>query len=150
MTTVKTQRFPVDVRWQGGQRIRISAPGKPELQVETPPEVRGGIAGVWSPEELLVGSIASCYAETLAAIAKRRALPLRALKIHGTGDLTRRLDGRLDFSAVELEVVLETNPGHEADARFTAKVAEQACPISAALDTPVHVKVDVRATPAAA
>lgn len=150
MTTVKTQRFPVDVRWQGGQRTRISAPGKPELQVATPPAFRGVVAGVWSPEELLVGSIASCYAGTLAAIAKRRALPLRGLEVHGAGDVTRRLDGRLDFSGVELEVVLETNPGHEADARFAAKVAEQVCLVSAALDTPVHVEVDVRATPAAA
>jgi organic hydroperoxide reductase OsmC/OhrA len=150
MTTVNTQRFPVDVRWRGGQRIRMSAPGKPELQVETPPEVRGGIAGDWSPEELLVGSIASCYAGTLAAIAQRRALPLRGLEVHGARCVTRRSDGRLDFSVVELEVVLETNPGHEADARFTAKVAEQAWLVSAGLDTPVHVKVDVRATSAAA
>lgn len=150
MTTVKTQRFPVDVRWQGGQLTRISAPEKPELQVATPPEFRGGIAGVWSPEELLVGSIASCYAVTLAAIAQRRDIPLRALEVHGSGDVTRRLDGRFGFSVVELKVVLDTNPGHEADARFAAEAAEQACLVSASLNTPVHIEVDVQVAPAAA
>lgn len=150
MTTMKTQRFPVDVRWTGGQLTRVSASGKPELTVATPPEFRGGIEGVWSPEDLLVGSVASCYAVTLAAIAERRGLPLRTLEVRGAGDVTRRLDGRFCFTVVELEVILETDPGHEAEARFAAEAAEQACLVATSLDTPVHVEVDVRSAPATA
>jgi hypothetical protein len=75
---------------------------------------------------------------------------LRTLEVRGAGDVTRRLDGRLGFTVVELEAVLETDPGHEADARFAAKVAEQVCLVSASLDAPVHVAVDVRAAPTSA
>jgi hypothetical protein len=73
---------------------------------------------------------------------------VRALEVHGAGDVTRRLDGRFGFSVVELEVVLETNPGHEVDLRFAAEAAERACLVSASLVTPVHVEVVMRAAPA--
>ena len=50
MTTFKEHRFPVSVHWVGGRLTSASSPGKPDLQVATPPDFKGGIAGVWSPE----------------------------------------------------------------------------------------------------
>jgi organic hydroperoxide reductase OsmC/OhrA len=150
VSMVKTHRFPVDVRWTGGQLTTVAVPGKPELAVATPPEFRGGVAGTWSPEDLLVGSVASCYAVTLAAVAARRGVPLRALEVRSAGDVTRRLDGRFGFTVIELEVRLETAPGQETQARFAAEEAERVCLVTASLDTPVHVEVDVSSAPAAA
>jgi organic hydroperoxide reductase OsmC/OhrA len=72
MSVVKAFRFPVNVHWEGGRLTHASAPGKDELEVAPPPEFRGGVAGVWSPEDLLVAATASCYAVTVAAIAERR------------------------------------------------------------------------------
>ncbi len=129
---------------------RVAAPGKPELTVATPPEFRGGVEGVWSPEHLLVGSVASCYAVTFAAIAERRRLPVLSLEVRAAGDVTRRVDGRLGFTVIDLEVVLDTEPGQEAVARAIAEAAEEACLVSASLDTPVHLGLKVRAFPPAA
>jgi len=82
MTVFKDHRFPVAVHWVGERLTLASAPGKADLQVATPPEFHGGIAGVWNPEDLLVASTAACFAVTLAAVAERRHLPLRDLDVN--------------------------------------------------------------------
>ena len=150
MTTLKTHRFSVDVRWTGDRRTQVSAAGKPKLTVATPPEFRGGAEGVWSPEDLFVAAVASCYVLTLAAIAERRSVPLRALEVRSAGYVTQRPDRRIGFVAVDLEVSLETDPGWETMARGVAQDAEQACLVTASLDTPLRIAVDVTATLAAA
>jgi peroxiredoxin-like protein len=149
MATYKTHRFPLDVRWAGGRLTSVSVAGKPELQVATPPEFKGGIEGVWSPEDLFVGAAATCYAVTLVAVAERRGVPLRALRVGAAGEVTQRPDGRFGFTVIELDVALTTDPGREADARDVAVAAEQACLVTASLDTPVRLALDVRAAFAA-
>jgi organic hydroperoxide reductase OsmC/OhrA len=148
-TTAKTHRFPVGIRWLGGRMTCASVAGKPELTVATPPEFHGGVEGVWSPEDLLVASAASCFTVTLVAVAERRGLPLRALGVQGTGAVTQRPDGRFGFTEIALEVVLATDPGHEADARDAVEAAERSCLVAVSLDAPVHVTLDVRTAAAA-
>jgi organic hydroperoxide reductase OsmC/OhrA len=150
MTTLKTHRFPVDVRWTGGRLTEVTAAGKPSLTVATPPEFRGGVEGVWSPEDLFVAAVASCYVVTLASVAERRSVPLRALEVRSAGYVTQRADGRFGFIAVDLEISLRTDPGWERQARDAAHDAERACLVAASLDTPVRVAVEVTAAPAAA
>lgn len=140
----KEHTFPVFVHWVGGRLTRASADDAPELQVATPPVFPGGVAGVWSPEELLVAAAASCFAVTLAAVAERRALPLRALDVSGVGRVGRHDDGRTGFTGVELEASLETDAGCDEAAEQAARAAELRCLIALALDVPVHVRVQVR------
>lgn len=144
MSTVKAHLFPVSVQWRGGRLTRASAPGKPQLEVATPPEFKGGIAGVWSPEDLLVASAASCYAVTLVAVAERRGVILHALEVDGTGHVERRDDGRFGFVAIELRAAVETDEGSLEAAEEAAHVAKELCLVSIALDTPVHVDVEVK------
>ena len=139
MSTVKALRFPVSLQWEGGRLTTVSAPSKEELEVATPPEFPGGIAGVWSPEELLVASVASCYGVTLAAVAELREIPLHNLQVSGTGHVSKRDDGRFGFVAVELDVVVATNAASVRAAEVAARKAEDLCLISQALDIPVHV-----------
>lgn len=87
---------------------------------------------------------------TLAAVAERRGLPLRALDVRAAGDVTLRPDGRFGFTVVELDVVLETDPGFEDTACLSAEMAERACLVAESLDTFVHVELDVRSAPVAA
>lgn len=81
MATVKAHRFPVSIQWKEGRLTQASAPGKPALKVATPPEFKGGIPGVWSPEDLLVAATAACYAVTLLAVSERKRVRLLELKI---------------------------------------------------------------------
>jgi organic hydroperoxide reductase OsmC/OhrA len=143
MSTHKAHRFPVDVRWVGGRMTQVTPPGKAPLDVATPPEFRGGVEGVWSPEDLYVASAAACYAVTLVSVAERRNIPLHALSVRGVGTVTRRADEKFGFTTVELEVDLETAAGHEEDARAAAEGAEHGCLVAVSLDVAVHVHVHV-------
>ena len=145
MTTVKSHRFPVSIEWQEGRLTRVSAAGKPDLEIATPPEFKHGIPGVWSPEDLLVASTAACYAVTLLAIAESRRMQLLDLSVDGTGHVERRADGRFGFIAIELEVRLAVTPEEAETAERVARYAKDACLISLALSTPVDVHVHVEA-----
>lgn len=144
MSVFKEFRFPVAVELVEGRLTRAVVPGKPELAVATPPEFAGGIPGVWSPEDLLVVSAASCYAVTLAAVAERAEVPVRGLAVTGTGHVTRRDDGKFGFVAVELDVAFETDAQFVDAARRAAAKAEELCIVTMSMDVPVRVGVDVR------
>ncbi len=140
---VKAFDFPVSVRWLSGRRALASVHGKDDLEVATPPEFKGGVAGVWSPEDLLVGSIAACFAVTLAAVAERRSVPLRGLDADASGRVTQRSDGRFGFTGADLHVRLQTDCGYEDEARAAAEAAERTCLVTASLDFPVHLELEV-------
>ncbi len=140
MSVVQALRFPVHVRWRGGRISGATALDKPYLEIATPPEFPGGVEGVWSPEELLVSAVASCYALTLAAIADRLGIPLVTLDAGATGHVSRREDGRYGFVAIEVDVSIETTPGSEQAAVRAAHSAETRCIVTMALDVPVRVR----------
>jgi len=144
MSMFKEMQFPVSVRWRGGALSLVEAHGE-RLEVATPPEFRSGLAGYWSPEDLLVVSVASCFALTLAAVAERREASIVDATITATGHLSRRDDGRFGFTVIEVDALLETVEGGEAAVRAAARAAEKSCIVTQALDVPVHVAVDVRA-----
>ena len=145
MTTASALRFPVSIEWQEGRLTSGTAPGKPPLEIATPPEFKHGIPGVWTPEDLVVAAAASCYTVTLLAIAERMRVPVRALRVDGTGELARH-DGSFGFVSIDLHAELETDETEVAAAERAAADAAEGCIVTAALDVPVRVDVDVRAT----
>ena len=145
MAVMKEMQFPVSVRWRGGRLARAEARDKDGLELATPPEFRGGLAGYWSPEDLLVTATASCFALTLAAVAERREVPILDATVTATGHMSRRDDGRFGFTVIEIDAMLETIAGSEDALRRAAAVAEERCLITRALDVPVHVAVRVQA-----
>jgi organic hydroperoxide reductase OsmC/OhrA len=140
----KAYDFPVGVRWLAGKRTVVSVAGKDDLEVATPPEFKDGVEGVWSPEDLFVGSVASCFAVTLAGIAQRRGIPLRSLAVGGDGIVTQRHDGRFGFAEVVLHVDLATEPEFEHEAGDAARAAELGCLVACSVDLPVRVELTVR------
>src|SRR4029450_10608201 len=77
MSITKDYRYRARVDWGGDRLTSVTSTGKPELEVATPPEFKGGVAGIWSPEDLLVASAASCFTVTLVAVLERRDLRVR-------------------------------------------------------------------------
>ncbi|HEY7148217.1 MAG TPA: OsmC family protein [Gaiellaceae bacterium] len=144
MSITKDFRYHVGVAWEGGRITNVNSPDKPDLTVATPPEFKNGVPGVWSPEDLLVASVASCYTVTLAAVAERRDLPLFQLEVSGTGHVTKRDDGRFGFVAIELTALIWTAEASVDAMERTAHYAERACMVAMALDVPVHLDIVVR------
>jgi organic hydroperoxide reductase OsmC/OhrA len=144
MSITKDFRYKVGVAWEGDRITSVTSTGKPELTVATPPEFKNGVPGVWSPEDLLVASVASCFTVTMVAVAERRDLPMYGIDVTGTGHVTMRDDGRFGFVAIELTALIQTaEPSVDAMTR-AAKYAERACLVSMALDVPVHLEVAVQ------
>lgn len=143
MTTVKSHRFPVSIEWVRGRLTTATAAGKPAIGVATPPEFKGGIAGVWSPEDLLVAATASCYAVTLLAVAERREIELFDLEVGGIGHVERRSDGHLGFVSIELVAKLLVDRDHAAAAERAARDAEEMCIVGVSLDAPIHLETHV-------
>lgn len=147
MSIVKAFRFPASVRWRGGRLTYASARDKAMLDIATPPEFKGGIPGVWCPEDLLVAATASCFALTLAAVADRAGVALSAIGVDGVGHVEPAHDGRFRFTVIELDVEVEAEDPHAAE-QLVADT-ERLCIVTLALDVPVHVHL-VATTPAGA
>ena len=148
MGMVKAHRYEVRTHWLGGRRLELEAYGKPAIGVATPPDFKDGVKDVWSPEELLVGSLATCLQLTLVAIADRWQVPLQAVDVTGTGHI-EPTEGRYRFLLIQLDVRVATDPAHRDEAREIALLAKDRCIVGAALTTPVEVNVEVFAPGAA-
>lgn len=145
MSILKDFRFTVDVKGNAERVVETTTEEGLALSVATPPEFRGGIHGMWSPEHLLVSAVSSCYALTLAGVADRRQIPLHDVAIRGVGHITRRADARFGFVVVELAVEITTEEGFEDNARRASRAAESGCLIAQALRIPVEIELEVRA-----
>lgn len=149
MARAKQFQFTTGVDWKGGPMTIASVAGKRDLKVATPAEFGSGVEGVWSPEDLLVTSTATCFAVTLSAIARRRSVPLVSMHIDGTGHVGPRDDGRLGFASIELGVTVQTDsPDAVTDAEAAIERAENGCLIATVLNIPVNVRATVTAAEA--
>jgi organic hydroperoxide reductase OsmC/OhrA len=148
MTTLKDFRYEVNGSALPHRRVRLTSDGKAPLEAATPPEFRGGTPGIWSPEDLLVAAVVSCYAVTLESIAEHRGVELRHVDVTGAGHVTRRAEGRIGFVVIELAVEVTVTSGLEHEAERAARSAKQTCLIAHALEIPVELELRVRTAPA--
>ncbi len=140
----KEFHFPLSVEWAGGRRVVARVDGKQGIEVAPPPAFRGVDPATWSPEDFFVGAAASCLAVTFTGLAERAELVFTTLEVHGDGVVGAREDGRFGFTRVVLRVALEIEAGDEEQARELVRKAEETCLVSASLDVPVEVELELR------
>jgi organic hydroperoxide reductase OsmC/OhrA len=142
----KEYGFPVAVRWEGARTVRATVPGKPPVEVATPPEFhRGADPRAWSPEDLLTAAAATCLAVTIAGAAEREVLPLGDLSVEATGVVGRRDDGRFGFIRIDQQVTVTVAAEDEERARALVEQAESSCLVRVSLDVEVETTVEVLA-----
>jgi len=116
-----------------------SIPSAPPLQF-------GGPGDKWSPETLLVASVADCFILSFRAIARASKLPWTSLKCHVDGTLERG-DGKTRFTDFVVHATLvvpqDTN---EARAHRLLEKAEDSCLITNSLSGTTHLEVTVSRT----
>ena len=98
MPTYKSFRYQNSLVWKGGRSGAATAPGKSELPVGSPPEFKGE-PGVWSPEELLVGSLNACLMLTFVAIAEGKGLAFPSYESAAEG-LLENVDGKYRITEI--------------------------------------------------
>jgi organic hydroperoxide reductase OsmC/OhrA len=71
--TYKSFRYKAHTAWNSARRGTLSALGKPDIVVGSPPEFKGQ-PDTWAPEELLVGSLNTCMMLTFLTLAQAKGL----------------------------------------------------------------------------
>ncbi|MDA1001027.1 MAG: OsmC family protein [bacterium] len=84
----KVYHYPVKVKWQNERIGLLELKGKPPLQVATPPEFKGH-KGFWTPEDLFVSALASCFMTTFLGTAYHRGLAFESFEADAEGKLER-------------------------------------------------------------
>lgn len=108
-----------------------------------PPPQFDGRPGHHSPEDLLLGAVASCHMTTLLALTRRKELPVRRYAATASGTLQKTKEG-LRFSAIRLQVAAATAAGREAELGHLVELAETHCIVSRALGLKVELEVRVQ------
>ncbi len=125
----KAYTYRTRVRWTGQRKGSLSAEGKPDLAVATPPEFKGH-PGIWSPEDLFVASVNICTMSTFLAFAERAGFAFHSYESEAEGRL-ELLEGKFTFTAITLRPKLTLVPGGDpAKAKELLEKAEAACLIS--------------------
>ena len=122
--------------------VRICSAGLDDI-VTTPPPEFGGPEGNWSPETLLVASVADCFILTFRAIARASKLDWNDLKVEADGTLDR-VDRVTQFTRFDLRVSLSLPEGVDADkAEKILHKSEAACLITNSLKSEITLTTDI-------
>jgi organic hydroperoxide reductase OsmC/OhrA len=119
--------------------IQVGIDDVPPLATASPREFDGP-GGRWSPETMLVGAVADCFALTFRGLARNAKLTWLSLECDATGTLERR-DGAVRFTHVHLHASLSVPTGvDEAAAVALLQKAEDRCLVSRSLNATVDLE----------
>jgi peroxiredoxin-like protein len=122
--------------------VSIEGAGLPALSTAPPAEF-GGPGDRWSPESLLVASVANCFIFSFRAIARASQFTWLELDCDAEGVLDKvdRISRFTEFTVREsLRVPTDSN---EERARHLLAMAEKNCLITNSLTASVHLEAEI-------
>ena len=122
--------------------VALSCEGLPGL-VSAPPAEFGGPGNQWSPEHLLVSSVADCFILTFRAVAQASGFEWNHLEASATGVLDR-VDRITQFTGFTVTATLSVPAGTDPEkARRLLEKAEAACLITNSLSAQAHLEAEI-------
>jgi len=120
----------------------LSAAGLSDLPLAPPLEFDGP-GDAWSPEQLLLAAVDSCFLFTLRAAAQASRLEFISLELASEGTVDRR-DGGLSFTEIVLRprLLIRAGADQERALRLLEK-AKKTCLVSASLSTPIRLAPEI-------
>jgi peroxiredoxin-like protein len=102
-----------------------------------------GPGGLWSPETLLVGAAADCFAITFRGVARASHLAWNTMTCEAAGTLDR-LEGVMRFTRIDLQVRVEVPARTDENLmhRVLDKV-KRTCLVTNSLNAEVHVHATI-------
>lgn len=123
--------------------VVLSSSGVDDLISAAPAEF-GGPGDEWSPEALLVASVADCFILAFRAVARASKLEWDSLSCSAEGVL-ERIDRVTQFTRFNVSVTLDVPSGtQESKALRLLEKAEQVCLITNSLKAESHLEATVR------
>ena len=125
--------------------VAVTSPGLEALDTAAPAEF-GGPGDVWSPETMLVASVANCLILTFRAVARASKLDWISLSCDVDGELDR-VERVTQFTAFRVKAKLEVPAGTDvAKAERLLAKAERGCLITNSMKADSHLEVEVAVT----
>ena len=138
--------YQVNASAEAEGTVALKASDLPQI-VTAPPAEFGGPGDQWSPETLLVASVADCFILTFRAIARASKLEWVGLEVNAEGVLDR-IDRVTQFTGFTVRASLTVPAGtDEAKAQRLLEKAEGACLVTASLKATCHLEADIIAAP---
>ena len=137
--------YRVSAKSASASLVTLSSDGLSSIETAGPPEF-GGPGDVWSPETLLVGSVANCFILSFRAIARASRFEWLSLTCDVTGTLDK-IDRATQFTRFDLMVVLTLAEGsNEEKAQRLLEKAEHHCLITNSLkaESQLETRIQIR------
>jgi peroxiredoxin-like protein len=129
----EVHRFQVIAWWASGRTGIAKSSSAPNAIHFTSPPAFGGIDGRWTPEDLLLCAVASCFTTTFQAIAENSKFEYTDLQVEVDGDI-KKVDSGYNFAEVIIRANLTiAEPAEQARAIKLLHKAEGLCMVSRAL-----------------
>lgn len=137
--------YRVTATVDGAANVALSADGLPDLETAGPPEF-GGPGDVWSPETLLVGTVANCFILSFRAIARTAKLDWVTLTCEAEGELDK-IEKLTQFTGFKVTARLTIPAGtSEKKAHTILEKAEKYCLITNSMKAGSELETEVRVT----
>lgn len=121
----------------------------PALRCAPPPQFEGP-GDAWSPEQLFLAAVQSCFLFTFRAVARASRFEFVALEVDARGTVDRR-EGVTRFTDIGLNVALVVPAGTDRGRALAVLLkAKDACLVSASISTPIRVNAAIHDAPAVA
>lgn len=134
--------YRTSLKWTERKMGMLSSPGKPNVQVSTPPEFKGH-EGIWSPEDLFVASVNVCVMSTFLALAERAGLAFSSYESDAEGRV-ELVEGKLQVTSVTLTPRITISSSEDVDkAKELLTKVESNCLISNSVKTHVTMHATV-------
>jgi organic hydroperoxide reductase OsmC/OhrA len=137
----KSFRYKAETAWSSARRGTLSALGKPNIVVGSPPEFKGQ-PDIWAPEELLVGSVNTCLMLTFLTLAQAKGLVPLAYQSEAEG-LLENIEGKYRITEVTVRPRVTLNGTAELGrAREIMDSVEAQCFISNSIKSKVTLTAE--------
>jgi organic hydroperoxide reductase OsmC/OhrA len=144
----KSYRYKARTSWTGKRRGAMSAAGRPDIPVGSPPDFRGD-GKSWAPEELLLGSVNTCILLTFLTLIQGRGVTLVAYDSEVEGLLEHK-EGAHQMTEVTVRPrVTVAGEAELATARQAMDQVEPRCFMSQSIKARVTVEAQFAAGAAA-
>ena len=122
--------------------VVLRSPGLESLKSAGPAEF-GGPGDLWSPETMLVASVADCFILSFKAIARASKFEWLSLTCDAVGDLDK-VGRKSQFTGFKLRVTLEVPEGTREDkAQRLLEKADKSCLVTNSLKAGSHLHTTI-------
>jgi organic hydroperoxide reductase OsmC/OhrA len=134
----KSFTYKTCTTWTEGRSGTIASDGKPTLKISSPPEFKGE-RGVWTPEDLFVGSVEVCHMTTFLSFAAQKKIAIVSYKSHANGVL-EYIDGDHRFTRIVIFPTITVGADVvETDVHALLREAEKHCLVANSIASIVEV-----------